>query len=179
MNIKKVFSAFSYIPQKVDEKLYRGESVSSPIKLYKLKNYGVNQIIDLRNHTTFSFLEKFMCKILGINYNSVKYPRLNGNLPETDFFAGINNKILQNDGKTYIHCRHGRRRTSLCVAMYELLCTNKTKKQILENFYNGGFKNLCENTEKMKPHKFNRRIRIYNNFIKKYYPEEPELDYRI
>ena len=59
----------------VDQNLIRGRAVTSPIRLYKMKKVGINQIIDLRNSSFIkSPLEKFFCKFLGIKYRNLKYP---------------------------------------------------------------------------------------------------------
>lgn len=177
--IKKTKTPFC--PLKVDDKLIRSRSVSSINDLNKLKKYGVTQIIDLRNPSTElseiipQILERIFCKLLKIDYNNFKYSHKLENIPSDDFFEKINNKIINNEGITCIHCRHGKRRTSVCVGVYEKEHTNKSKKEILDEVYNLGFKELHKNAKKVPSRVYNRLINIYNNFISKYYPEEAKL----
>ncbi len=192
---KNIFTEFDYIyklkknhtkfrPHYVGEKLIRGRSLYSPKKLLWLRENGVNQVIDLRNRSTElseiipQYLERFFCKILGINYNNMSYSHKLGNLPDTDFFLKINGLISDNSGKTYIHCRHGKRRTGVCVAIYEKMHTQKSKKEILDELYNYGFRELATNSQETPQRVINRLIRIYNNFIKEFYPEEKLLDFK-
>ena len=172
------FSPKSSRTIRVTDKLIRGRSVSNPIKIYMLKKHGVKQIIDLRNPATERtqilpmLIERFLCKLFNIKYINLRYSHKMENLPDTSFFANINNLILQNSGQTYIHCRHGKRRTGVCVAIHELFNTDKNKKEILKNLYNRGFQelNLKQNTKKYDKIK-KRLMNIYNNFIDKYCTE--------
>lgn len=174
-----------FFPRKIDDKLIRGRSVSSPIHLYSLKKQGVTQIIDLRNKSTElseilpQYIERFLCKIFNIHYINFRYNHKIDGLPNTNFFQQINEKITNNNGRTYIHCRHGKRRTGVCVAIYEKLYTNKSKKEILNELYYMGFSELYTKENHLPQRVFNRLTKIYNNFITAFYPEEPKLSYKM
>lgn len=156
-------------PIKVDEKLFRGASIHTAKKIKKMKSLGVTQIIDLRNTSgILGIIERILCKIYGIKYVNYKYPyRLNG-VPDIDFFEKINHSIVNNNGKTYIHCRYGKRRTGVAVAIYEKKYTNKSHKDIIENMLNIGYKELLKDTFNLKREKLKK---IFSEFIKKYFPD--------
>lgn len=151
----------------VDQNLIRGRAVTSPIRLYKMKEVGINQIIDLRNSSFIkSPLEKFFCKFLGIKYRNLKYPHRLEHLPEKKFFDNVINAIKSNTGKTYIHCQYGRRRTGVSVAIYEKKCTKKSNTQILNELILHGFYDL------LTPKTNSRQIKYYkilNELIMKYF----------
>ncbi|MCM1010672.1 MAG: tyrosine-protein phosphatase [Fusobacterium sp.] len=162
------FGSLASFQSVVDERLIRGPRVSCPWRLYQMKNEGVNQIIDLRNCSYFKKpMEKFFCKLLGIKYVNYKYSHKDVNLPSDEFFKRVNDTILQNDGKTYIHCMKGKRRTGLCVALYEKFHTDKSDILIIEDMLEKGFQEVNGTKE-------TRRIgeirTIYANFVEKYFP---------
>lgn len=158
------------LPIKVDEKLLRGEAVTSPLKLYRLKKQGVTKIIDLRNSAFVERpLEKFFCKLFGIKYENHKYSFRLKTLPQSDFFESINNSIVKNQGKTYIHCQYGKRRTGICVAIYEKLNTNKKSDEIIDNMVHIGFKEIEKNMDTRKA----KHVRcMLFDLLKKYFPEQ-------
>lgn len=176
---KNIFSYTNRPKYNVDNKLIRGSCEANPFELYKLKKSGVSQIIDLRCSNVEKFqipsiiLEKFICKLLNIEYTNLKYNHKLTKIPDIDFFEHINCLIKDNKQKTYIHCRHGKRRTGICVAVYEKFNTNKSKKDILNELYNIGFKELVTQDKKTPKHINKRLFDIYNNFLEKFYPEEP------
>lgn len=174
MNIQKNtptnFTALPKFQIPVDNKLIRGRAVTCPYRLYKMKHEGITQIIDLRNSAHVeSPIEKFFCKLIGIKYNNCKYPYRLNKLPDKSFFTNINNLIINNKGKTYIHCQYGKRRTGISVAIYEKEHTKKNKTEILTNLMNLGY---MEIERKQKSYKIKKLKSILTDFLKKYYPEE-------
>jgi len=146
----------------VDNKLIRGKAVTSPLRLYKMKKEGINQVIDLRNTSYVEKpLEKLFCKILGIKYKNCKYPHRIDKLPSPDFFFTVNNSIIKNDGKTYIHCQNGKRRTGICVALYEKYFTQKPINKIISDMMNIGFQDVFINPN-------SERSKKYFNIIKQF-----------
>lgn len=109
---------------KVDNNLYCGNAVFSPIKAYRIKKKGITQIIDLRHEDKFLvnlcyILEKFYCKILKIDYIKKNFYQNNlYELPNADYFDGLTNQINKSS-KTYLHCHYGSHRTGFAVAMYQ------------------------------------------------------------
>ena len=153
----------------VSPQLVRGKAIHCPYMIYKMKQNGVNQIIDLRNSAFFqSRLEKFYCKLFGIKYYNFKYSYRLYNLPEHDFFEKINNTIINNDGQTYIHCQHGKRRTGICVAVYQKECLKKTYEEIFADLFNFGFRDMLTKKSQAKR---NHLMSIYCDFVKRYYPQ--------
>ena len=165
MHIKNI----KFTPVKIDERLFRGRSIASAKKIEKIKSLGVTQIIDLRNTSGIKgIIEKLLCKIYGIKYINYKYPHRLNKVPEADFFEQINQSIINNSGKTYIHCRYGKRRTGVAVAIYEKKYTDKPHKDIIENMLNIGYKELLKDTFNLKRKKLQK---IFIDFINKYFPD--------
>lgn len=164
---------FTSLPKfqiKVDERLVRGRAVMAPWNLYRMKKERITQVIDLRNSAGLKKpVEKLMCKIFGIRYLNYKYPHRLSVLPDREFFDNVNKSILENLGKTYIHCQYGKRRTGICTAIYEKLYTQKSKNEILHNLLSLGFMELKDNR---KSYKIKKLTSIYNDFLRKYYPED-------
>lgn len=110
--------------RRVNDKLYRGNAIFSPIKALRLKKIGITQVIDLRHEdgifvNLFKSLEKFYCKMLNIKYYHTNFYNKNDySIPNNDFFEGIN-KIIDDNKKSYVHCHYGKHRTGFTVAMYE------------------------------------------------------------
>lgn len=161
----------SFKPIKVDNRLYRGKAILSPNKFAQLEELGVTQIIDLRNSAKIKGkIEKIICELFGMKYINFKYPYRLNHLPQKEFFEQINNAIVKNEGKTYIHCQYGKRRTGIAVAIYEKENTNKTPKEIIQNMLMYGFKELTEKTSQKINIKRKKLEKIFNDFISKYYP---------
>lgn len=155
----------------VDNRLIRGKSVTSPLRLYKMKKAGINQIIDLRNSSLINKpLEKLFCKLLGIKYKNFKYShRMNG-IPKPAFFLDVMNAITKNGGKTYIHCQKGKRRTGICVALYEKYFTQKPLNSIIKDMVKLGFSDIFENPNTKRSKKY---YNILKDFMKTYcFPKE-------
>jgi len=168
----QTFTGLAKFQKQVDEKLIRGKAVSCPWRLYKMKQDGITQIIDLRNSSLIERpIEKFFCKLFGIKYINYKYPHRLNNIPEKSFFDKVNNSINSNNGKTYIHCQYGKRRTGMCVAIYEKKFSSKSNHEIIEEMLELGYKELKLKNSSRKKRKY---LKIFIDFIKKYCPEELE-----
>ena len=177
-----IVKAYTHVtPRIVDERLYRGRPVFNPVKLQNLKKQGITQIIDLRCikdekvQILSRYSEFLMCKLFNIKYKNIPYSHKKVKMPEMDFFEKINDLIRNNEGKTYIHCRHGKRRTGVCVAIYEKIFTSKTQSEILDELFTLGFKELNSNSKSIPPKIHNKLVRIYNNFVEEHYPEAERL----
>lgn len=155
---------------KVDNRLIRGRAVTSPVRLYQLKQAGVTQIVDLRSNSLIKPLERFFCKLIGIKYKNLQYSHRMNSLPEEDFFHEVVNTIDKNNGKTYIHCLYGKHRTGICVAMYEKMRTNKPVDKIISNLIKMGFSDIFANPNTKRSKKYNN---ILKDFMKTYcFPKE-------
>ena len=161
------FTALPKFQIKVDERLIRGRAVTCPYRLYRMKQEGITQIIDLRNSSYIERpLERLFCKLLGIKYKNKRYPYRLNILPEHKFFESINQSIFNNKGKTYIHCQYGKRRTGICTAVYEKYHTHKSKDEIISELLNLGYQELLSDKITFKTRKLES---IFNDFIKRYY----------
>ena len=169
-NSNNTFNGLPKFQLKVDEKLIRGRSVNCPWRLHKMKKEGITQIIDLRNTSTIERpIERFFCNLLGLKYINVRYPNRLNTVPAIEFFEKINNLIRSNNGKSYIHCEYGKRRTGICVALYKKMNTDKSAKEIIEEMLDIGYKELIQKHFSPKKRKSKK---IFTDFIKKYFPEE-------
>ncbi|MGN1154023.1 MAG: hypothetical protein ACI4S3_08330 [Candidatus Gastranaerophilaceae bacterium] len=133
------FKALPNQYSKVDEYLIRGKHPSVR-DLFCLKKEGVNQIYDFRHISTygFKFIEKYLCKIMGIKYIRIPYSNLYGNYPDKGTFEKISAQVKQNGingGKTLFHCNSGSHRTSHFSAFYSL--TNGDSLDVAKKRLNG------------------------------------------
>ncbi len=149
---------------KVDDKLIRGKAVTSPYRLYTMKQNNITQIIDLRNTSYIKkYIEKFFCKLFGIKYVNIKYSHRLDNLPEENLFQQVVNAITGNPKQTYMHCEKGKRRAGIIAAYYEKKSLNKSNEEVIDNLMNNGFSNLNIHTPKGKKY-----IGILTEFIDTY-----------
>ncbi len=127
-----IFKALPKQYSKVDEYLIRGPHPSIK-NLLILKQEGVNQIFDFRHLSNFGFkfIEKFLCKLLGIKYTRLPYSNLYGEYPKLETFEQTAAKVKQNGnngGRTLFHCNSGRHRTAHFAAFYKLTKGESLKK---------------------------------------------------
>lgn len=117
----------------VDSKVSGGAQILSPFKMYKLKKNGFTDIVDLTCDSKFKrIIEKLECKIFNIKYTNVETSFNKEGLPLVEIFTNIGN-VLANNKKTYVHCKHGKHRTGLCLLVYEKLFTTHNDKEIVKN----------------------------------------------
>lgn len=119
-----VFKALPTKYSKVDEYLIRGPHPSIA-DLFCLRKEGVNQIFDFRHigKFGFKFIEKYLCKLMGIKYNRIAYSNLYGKYPDKTLFENVASSVRTNGvngGKTLMHCNSGRHRTAQFSAFYKL-----------------------------------------------------------
>lgn len=172
--VQQHFGSLAKFQTVVDNRLIRGKAVLNPVRLYKMKQEGINQVIDLRNTSYVKRpLERFFCNVLGIKYENFRYSYRNKTMPSDDFFARVNESILENNGKTYIHCQHGKRRTGVCVAVYEKLYTDKKDEDIISNMVRIGFHEVKETLGSKKEAKIKE---MFNNLLDKFFPEMKKVE---
>ena len=109
---------------KIDEYLVRGPHPKIS-DLIELKKEGVTQIYDFRHIGIrgFKFIEKYICKELGIKYIRRPYSHLNSQYPTINDLTEIARSVKTNGekgGKTLFHCNSGSHRTAHVSAFYEL-----------------------------------------------------------
>lgn len=121
--------------KKVDDYLFRGPHPKIS-DLIELKKEGVTQIYDFRHIGIrgFKFVEKYLCKELGIKYIRFPFSYLEGKYPTTQEFNNIARSVKINGekgGKTLFHCNSGSHRTAHMAAYYEL-----TRGEPIEDVFN-------------------------------------------
>lgn len=108
----------------VDDYLIRGPHPNIN-QLIALKEMGVNQIYDFRQSGIrgFKFVEKYLCRELGIEYKRYPFSYLNNQMPGLCSFEQIAKSVKLNGergGKALFHCNSGRHRTAHMAAFYDL-----------------------------------------------------------
>ena len=152
----------------VDNNLIRGGYVVSPVTMYRMKKLGITKVIDLRNtQSVVRRIEQFLCSVFKLKYINKPYAfEKMKKLPDEQDFLCVNKEITENNGKTYLHCVHGKHRTGIFVAMYEREILHKETQEVLGNLLNKGFLDLDNDNHK----EINRNLLI--SFMNKYYPNQ-------
>ncbi len=125
--------------RQVDKNLFRG-SCPTPMQFKELKDGGFTTVISLRSGFDKSGQqEKELVERLGMKYynfpiDSRRRPSIN---LISDFFE-LCNELNSKNERVFLHCKHGRDRTGIFVALYQV--KNKVKDlnaAIHEFFYMG------------------------------------------
>lgn len=99
----------------VDDGLCRGGAPSYS-DLSKLKDYGVSRVVSLDGQVGNRI--KPYCKSLGLQQFII--PLGDGRSKNLPFLKKHIRKLLGDNNKTYVHCYHGKDRTSMICAMYRM-----------------------------------------------------------
>lgn len=102
----------------VTKNLFRGGEPSAEDLLILKNIWGINKIVSLDNYIG----KKIHPLTKDLNIKHIIIPLGDGNSPNLKI---IKNRILftlEQDGPTYIHCKHGKDRTGMCVAMFRIFC---------------------------------------------------------
>lgn len=110
---------------------------------------GVNQIFDFRHIGVigFKFVEKYLCRELGIEYKRYPYSYLHKQYPGLDQFEQISKSVKsngENGGKTLFHCNSGSHRTAHMAAFYDL-----TKGEPLHKVMQNNVEQFADNLSKI------------------------------
>lgn len=100
---------------KVNDNIYRGSAPSVDDVVWMKENLGINKIISL-DEISGKNIDK-ICKMLGIKHIIIPL-----NHKASSFFNLFKYNIkdlLEKDGPTFVHCLHGKDRTSVLVAIYK------------------------------------------------------------
>lgn len=120
---------------RVDDGLYRG-SAPSPKDVQMLKNkYGVNKIISLDQNCANVISNA--CKLLGIKQVVIDLNEDKNTL--VNLLKNDLQSLLKSDGPTFVHCRHGKDRTGLVIAMYECKYKGKDPEKAIAEAKQLGF----------------------------------------
>ncbi len=104
--------------QQVSETLYRG---AQPLDggISKLRELGVNTVINLRGTSERTRAEEAEARALGLNYFNIALP--NWGRPQDERIARIMALInAPENGRVFVHCKEGVDRTGLIVAIYRM-----------------------------------------------------------
>jgi len=122
--------------QQVNEKLYRS---GQPRKggLTRLRELGINTIINLRGGSAQTRAEEVEARALGLNYFNVALP--NWGRPQDTRVARILELIAApENGRVLLHCKDGVDRTGMIVAIYRVMHEAWTsQKALAEAEHNG------------------------------------------
>jgi protein tyrosine/serine phosphatase len=104
--------------QQVSERLFRGGQPREGA-INKLRELGVNTVINLRGASERTRAEEAEVRALGLNYFNVALP--NWARPQDSRVARILEVIdAPESGRVFVHCRDGVDRTGLIVALYRM-----------------------------------------------------------
>lgn len=118
--IAQDLSAYPELPrfQQVGEKLFRGGQPRDG-GISKLRDLGINTIINLRGASDRTRAEEKEVQALGLNYFNVALP--NWARPQHTRVAHILELINRpENGRVFIHCKDGVDRTGMIVAIYRM-----------------------------------------------------------
>jgi tyrosine-protein phosphatase SIW14 len=104
--------------QQVSERLYRGAQPRSG-SLSRLRELGINTIINLRGASARTRAEEAEARALGLNYFNVALP--NWGRPQDARVRRILEIIAApENGRVFVHCRTGVDRTGTIIAIYRI-----------------------------------------------------------
>lgn len=156
---------------KVDDKLYRGSAVFTPVRAARLKMRGVEQIIDLRGgkkgSSFLKSLEHLYCKILNIKYINIPLSFSEKSIPKDSSFKKVLKILSKDSSKTFIHCHYGRHRTGECVFLYQKK-NNQKEEEMLRGLLNNGW----NKKEDFQENNYQSLLL----FLKKYLPNKKSLE---
>lgn len=111
----------------VNSQFYRGAQPSDG-GIRKLAELGIKTIINLRGEDEITRADKREAEALGLRYVNIPMPELRRPSDEEveRVLAIINATEKQ---PVFVHCRHGRDRTGLIVAVYRIMHDGWTSKQ--------------------------------------------------
>lgn len=116
--------------QRVDSNLFRGGEPSLD-DLRLLKNLGIKTIISLDGDIG----SRIHNAVLSLGFKHIILPLTDGNGNNLEKLPILVNSISD---KTYVHCRYGKDRTGLFVALYRVLKNGWSREMALKEAYNIG-----------------------------------------
>lgn len=133
-------SNFAELPrfQQVSEKLYRSGQPRND-GLTRLRELGINTIINLRGSSATTRAEEVKARELGFNYFNVALP--NWGRPQETRVARVMELIdAPENGRVLIHCKDGVDRTGMIVAVYRMTHEGWTSNKALDEANRSGMR---------------------------------------
>ena len=126
--------------RQVDKNLYRG-ACPTLFQFKELKDRGFDSVISLRSGFDKSGqFEKELVENLGMKYYN--FPIDSRTAPSnkivTDFFR-LTDELRSKNEKIFLHCKHGRDRTGMFVALYEIKNRIKDFSGAVREFFAMGY----------------------------------------
>jgi protein tyrosine/serine phosphatase len=122
--------------QQVSEKLYRS---GQPADLKRLRELGINTIINLRGASNQTRAEEAEARALGFNYYNVALP--NWGRPQDGRVARVLDLIAApENGRVLVHCKEGVDRTGMIVALYRMTHDGWTSHKALAEAERNGMR---------------------------------------
>lgn len=124
--------------QQVSEKLYRsGQPRNGGLK--RLRELGINTIINLRGSSATTRAEEVEARALGLKYFNVALP--NWGRPQEKRVARIMELIAApENGRVLVHCKDGVDRTGTIVAVYRMTHEGWTSEKALDEASRSGMR---------------------------------------
>jgi protein tyrosine phosphatase (PTP) superfamily phosphohydrolase (DUF442 family) len=122
--------------QQVSERLYRS---GQPRDLTRLRELGINTIINLRGASKQTRAEEAEARALGFNYYNVALP--NWGRPQDGRVARVLDLIAAPEsGRVLVHCKDGVDRTGMIVAIYRMTYEGWTSNKALAEAERSGMR---------------------------------------
>jgi protein tyrosine/serine phosphatase len=132
---------------KVEDGFYRGARPTTAAQMATLKTYQIKTIINVSDDQPAQDVEAALAKAQGINL--IYYPMHGWNKPKDqqteDVQAMLNDPSLR---PIYIHCKHGRERTGVMVALYRVFTNGWTAHEAYREMKQMGFRTYAWNFRK-------------------------------
>ena len=126
--------------QQVSEKLYRGGQPRSG-GLERLRELGINTIINLRGTSKTTRAEEVEARALGFNYFNVALPNW-GRPKDTRVDRILKLIAAPENGKVLVHCKDGVDRTGMIVAIYRMTHERRTRNEALVEAERSGMRRI-------------------------------------
>lgn len=135
----------------VPNKLYRGSAPSNKDVISLYKDYGIRKIISLDEE--YGKKINKICKLLNIEHIIIPLDRAKPK-PLAKLFSYDLYDLLMKNGPTYVHCIHGKDRTSLVIGMFQCKYLRVSCEDVIHEAISLGFgigldKNIIKLYEKL------------------------------
>ncbi len=143
--------------QPVTNWLYRGGQPNIT-EIGQLAESGFRSIISLRWHSETIKLERALCQERNLHYFSIplSYWVLPTHRQIDQFFSIIDD---QSKHPIYLHCKHGRDRTGMFIAIYRIGAENWTADAAYTEMKDKGFRNIQMHQLKWAVYGYERRLK--------------------